>query len=210
MARVGCRETANSVIASGANRLRPTREEHFMSIDYGPLTGLIGSWKGDKGLDVSPEPDGPVESPYYETLEFLAAGDVENYEEQKLAIVSYHQVVTRKSNDEVFHDQVGYWLWDAASQTVMQTVTIPRGVSLTAGGTATGQGPIVLRVEAALGDPDWSISQSPFMRDRASTLAFAHEVTLDGDRLSYAETTTLAIYDQKSFAHTDANELVRA
>lgn len=178
-------------------------------IDYGPLAGLIGTWKGDKGLDVSPEPDGPVESPYYETLECVAAGDVENYEQQKLAIVRYHQVVTRKSNDEVFHDQVGYFLWDAASQTVMQTVTIPRGVCVTAGGTATGDGPIVLHVKAALGDADWGVAQSPMMRDNASTVAFEHEITLDGDTLRYAETTTLAIYGEGRFAHTDTNELTR-
>jgi hypothetical protein len=24
-----------------------------MGIDYGPLTGLIGSWKGDKGMDAA-------------------------------------------------------------------------------------------------------------------------------------------------------------
>ena len=180
-----------------------------MSIDYGPLTGLIGSWKGDKGLDVSPEPDGIEENPYYETLDCVAAGDVENYEEQELAIVRYHQVVYRKSNDEVFHDQVGYWLWDAASETVMQTLTIPRAVSVTAGGRASGTGPVVLEVRAALGDPDWPVAQSPFMRDNASTLAFEHKVTLDGDRLSYAETTTVAIYGQERFEHTDANELVR-
>ena len=181
-----------------------------MSIDYGPLAGLIGTWKGDKGLDLSSEPGGPVESPYYETLECLAGGDVENYEEQKLAIVSYHQVVTRKSNDQVFHDQVGYWLWDAASESVIQTLTIPRGVCVTAGGRATGSGTVVLEVKAALGHPDWGIAQSPFMRDRASTVAFEHKVTLDGDRLVYAETTTLEIYAEKRFAHTDANELVRS
>lgn len=180
-----------------------------MEIDYGPLAGLIGSWKGDKGLDVSPEPDGAEENPYYETLDCVAAGDVTNYEEQKLAIVRYHQVVWRKSNDEIFHDQVGYWLWDAASATVMQTLTIPRGVSVTAGGTATGSGPVVLQVRAALGDPDWGVAQSPFMRDRASTVAFEHKVTLDGDRLTYAETTTIEIYGHKRFAHTDTNELLR-
>ncbi len=181
-----------------------------MEIDYGPLTGLIGTWNGDKGLDVAPEPDGPAESPYYETIEFVAAGDVENFEEQRLAVVRYHQVVRRKSNDEVFHDQVGYWLWDAASQVVMQTITIPRAVSLVAGGSAEGTGPVVLRVRSAVDDPDWTISQSPMMRDHARTLAFEHEITLDGDRLRYAETTTLAIYDQEAFAHTDTNELTRA
>ena len=33
-------------------------------IDYGPLAGLIGVWKGDKGLDVAPEPDGTENNPY--------------------------------------------------------------------------------------------------------------------------------------------------
>ena len=27
-------------------------------VDYGPLHQLIGSWRGEKGLDVSPEQDG--------------------------------------------------------------------------------------------------------------------------------------------------------
>jgi len=180
-----------------------------MEIDYGPLGVLFGTWRGDKGLDVAPESDGPAESPYYETLEFTAAGDVENFEEQTLAVVRYHQTVFRKRNDKAFHDQVGYWLWDAASGLVMQTLTIPRGVSLVAGGAAEGDGPIVLRVRAAADDPDWTICQSPMMRDRARTLAFEHELTVDGDSLRYAETTTLAIYDQTRFAHTDENELRR-
>lgn len=183
-----------------------------MDIDYGPLAGLIGTWKGDKGLDVAPEPDGVEETPYYEVIVFEAAGDVENYVVQRLAIVRYHQVVMRKSNGEVFHDQLGYWLWDRASKTVIQTLTIPRGVCVTAGGTATGSapGPIVLEVRAALGDRDWPVAQSPFMRDHASTVAFHHTLTLEGDRLRYAETTTLDIYGQPRFAHEDANELQRA
>ena len=69
-------------------------------VDYGPLAGLVGTWKGDKGMDISPEPDGTEENPYYETIEFDAAGDVTNAESQTLAIVRYHQVVKRKSNDE--------------------------------------------------------------------------------------------------------------
>ena len=52
----------------------------------------------------------------YETITFEAAGDVTNAERQTLAVVRYHQVVRRKSNDEVFHDQVGYWTWDASGR----------------------------------------------------------------------------------------------
>ena len=105
-------------------------------VDYGPLAVLVGTWKGDKGVDVAPEPDGDERNPFYETIVFEAAGDVTNAEEQTLAIVRYHQVVTRKSNDEVFHDQIGYWLWDASNNGIVETFVIPRGVGVAAEGTA--------------------------------------------------------------------------
>ena len=43
-------------------------------IDYGPLAALVGTWKGDKGVDVAPEPDGDERNPFYETIVFEAAG----------------------------------------------------------------------------------------------------------------------------------------
>ena len=178
---------------------------------YGPLAALIGTWQGDKGMDVSPEPDGTEESPYYETIIFEAAGDVTNAEDQTLTIVRYHQVVTRKSNDEVFHDQIGYWTWDAASKTIAESVNIPRVVAVLAGGTFEGDvsgAEIVLEVAAKKNDPDWGIIESPFMRDRASTLAFEHRIQLAGDSMKYRELTTLEIYG-RNFDHTDANELTR-
>lgn len=84
-------------------------------VNYGPLTELIGAWHGDKGHDISPEPDGTENSPYYETITitFAAAGDVTNAESQRLTALHYRQIVQRKSNDEIFHDQTGYWIWDA-------------------------------------------------------------------------------------------------
>lgn len=91
-------------------------------IDYGPLQSLIGSWRGDKGVDSSPEPEGSEESPYYETLVFTPIGDVENAESQVLAVLRYQQIVRRKSNGEVFHDQTGYWIWDAREGVVMQSI----------------------------------------------------------------------------------------
>ncbi|MCZ6571374.1 MAG: heme-binding beta-barrel domain-containing protein [Deltaproteobacteria bacterium] len=180
-------------------------------IDYGPLAALIGTWQGDKGTDVSPEPDGTEENPYYETIVFEAAGDVTNAEAQTLAIVRYHQVVTRKSNNEVFHDQIGYWTWDPATKTIAQSVNIPRVVAVLAGGSFEGDASgseVVLDVYAKKGDPDWGIIESPFMRDSASTVAFEHRVEVSGDCMSYSETTSLDIYGRK-FDHTDTNELTR-
>ncbi len=180
------------------------------TVDYGPLSGLIGTWQGDKGLDVAPEPDGTEESPYFESIAFEAIGDVTNAESQVLVAVRYQQIVSRKSNGEVFHDQTGYWLWDAREGVVMQSVAIPRAVCVLAGGrwTAGAGSAVELSVAARLDDPDWGIIQSPFMRDKARTTAFEHTLRVDGDLLSYAETTQLEIYG-RSFEHTDGNELVR-
>jgi hypothetical protein len=179
-------------------------------IDYGPLACLVGTWTGGEGMDVAPEPDADEHNPYYETLIFEAAGDVTNAEQQTLAVVRYHQEVSRQSNDKVFHDQVGYWLWDAATGVVVQTLTIPRAVTLLAGGEARSEGDsTVLEVRAVDGDEQWGIVQSPFMQAQARTVEFRHRLVVTGDRLEYSETTVLDIYGKKAYEHTDGNTLQR-
>ncbi len=179
-------------------------------IDYGPLACLVGTWKGDSGMDVAPEPDDDEHNPFYETIVFEAAGDVTNAEEQTLSVVRYHQEVSRKSNDMVFHDQVGYWLWDAASGAVVQSLSIPRAVTLLAGGKATVESDrTVFEVRAADGDDQWGIVQSPFMQENARTLGFRHKLTVSGNTMSYNETTLLDIYGKHNYEHTDGNTLSR-
>lgn len=179
------------------------------TIDYGPLTGLIGTWKGDKGVDKAPEPAGEEKSLYYETLLFEDIGDVCNADQQSLAVLRYHQVVSRKSNDEVFHNETGYWSWDSKTDIITHSLTIPRGVCVLAGGTAkTKDSEIEIEVAATLGDPDWGIIQSPFMRDNASTTGFHHKISISGNNLSYVETITLDIYG-RTFEHSDRNRLQR-
>jgi len=179
-------------------------------LDYGPIACLVGTWDGDKGMDISPEPDDIEKKPYYETISFEAIGDVTNAEKQTLAVIRYQQIVTRKSNDQVFHDQTGYWMWDSATGVVMQSISIPRAVTLLAGGKATVTDKCTtLNVQAKLGDPDWGIVQSPFMRDNASTTAFELQLTVNKDAMSYSQTTFLDIYGKSSFDHTDRNKLTR-
>ena len=50
-------------------------------VDYGPLSYLLGSWEGDNGMDVAPEPDDTEHNPYFETLMFEPSGDVTNGEQ---------------------------------------------------------------------------------------------------------------------------------
>ena len=186
-----------------------TRSTTIDDVDYGPLASLVGMWRGDKGVDIAPEPDGIENNPYYETLLFEAIGDTTNGEEQVLAVLRYHQMASRKSNDKVFHNETGYWCWDFATDIIFQTFTIPRGVCVIAGGqaTETEQG-LSIDVIAKADDPDWSILQTPFMRDKAKTLKFTHNITLTDDTLSYKESTFVDIYG-KIFDHKDKNQLHR-
>jgi hypothetical protein len=178
------------------------------TVDYGPLACLIGTWRGDNGLDVAPDPEGVEENPYYETLTFTPIGDVTNATSQVLVGLRYLQSVSRKSNDQVFHDQTGYWMWDAATGTVSQSLLIPRVVGVIAAGRwRAGTGPIVLDVASEAGS-EWGVVESPFMRERARTLSCRHRVVVDGETLTYHETTVVDIYG-KRFDHTDTNTLTR-
>jgi len=182
-------------------------------INYGPLAALVGVWKGDKGVDRAPEPDGEERNPFYETITFEAAGDVTNAEQQTLSIVRYHQVVSRKSNDEVFHEQLGFWLWDPADDTIVETFVIPRGVAVVAGGKLAQPTDLlqelIFDVAADANSPEFGIVQAPFMFKQAKTTAFTHCMTVSGQHMQYTESTILDIYDKKSYDHKDVNSLRR-
>ena len=181
-------------------------------VDYGPLAALIGKWEGDQGVDIAPDPNGEVREPYFETITFEAGGTLSNAKEQTLVIVPYLQVVSRKSTGEVFHHQVGYWNWDPATGVIMESLTVPRGLALLAGGKypllEQYTSPIDLVVQVELGAADWGIAQSPFMRDKAKTTSFTHKLSVENETLTYSESTMLEIYG-KTFDHIDKNTLKR-
>ena len=181
-------------------------------IDFGPLAELIGVWKGDRGIDIAPEPSGTEKNPYSETITYTAVGDVKNAETQVLVVVRYHLEVMHKIKHTKIHDETGYWMWDAATGTVMNSIVIPRGVCVLAGGQfdsrANENGQITLDVKSSVDDAQWNIVQSPFMTDQAKTVSFARTILVGSGKMSYSQTTKLQIYD-KSFDHTDENELSR-
>lgn len=180
------------------------------NVDFGPLAGLIGSWSGDKGTDIAPDPDGKETNPYFETIVFSEVGKVTNGEAQNLATIHYHQIVMRKSDKKAFHNETGYWMWEADTNIVMHSLTIPRAVCLLAGGIYTGEkdanGRAIIDVAAKIDDEKWGIIQSPFMKENARTTEFTHRIIVGNGELSYSETTMVNIYG-KHFEHTDENEL---
>ncbi len=178
-------------------------------VDYGPLHQLIGSWRGDRGLDVAPEPDGIDKEAYYDEITFMPSGPADNAEEQDLVSLRYHQIVRKRKNGRIFHDQIGHWIYEPATGMVMHSLSIPRAVCLLAGGTLRQNGDeTIFQVAAEAGSATFGVVQSPFMLEKARTTAFSMTLTIAGDSLSYSETTSLEIYG-RSFEHTDNCELQR-
>ncbi|MCX7633630.1 MAG: heme-binding beta-barrel domain-containing protein [Turneriella sp.] len=174
---------------------------------FGPLAVLIGTWHGEQGLDVAPEPEGEARSPYFETITIEPVGDATNAEEQTLAVLAYKQVVSRKSDNSVFHHQIGYWYFDRNTKEIYYSLLIPRAVAVLARGRATAEnGKWHFSVIADAADKNYGILESAFMAAKASTKRFAMELEVQGTTLHYRMQTDVHIYG-RSFAHTDENTL---
>lgn len=175
--------------------------KNIIKVDYGPLAQFIGTWKGDKGIDIAPEPDGEENNPFYETIIFTDSGTVVNAEQQKLSILYYHQIVKRKSDNKVFHNQTGYWSWDSSTNNIVHSFVIPRGVCVLAEGQLLNN---TIEVSALLKDDN--IIQTSFMNNNAQTTEFNQKVSIKNGVMKYSQVTMLEIYG-KTFKHTDENEL---
>ncbi len=172
-----------------------------LDVNYGPFTHFIGTWKGDKGVDIAPEPDGEEDNPYYETIIFTESGTVTNAEKQTLSVLHYHQIVKRKSDDKVFHNQTGYWTWDFSSNNIIHSLTIPRGVCVLTERQLSGN-----TIEVSASTKDGNIIQPSFRVSNAKTTEFRQEINIDNGKMRYSQTIMLEIYG-KTFKHNDENEL---
>lgn len=180
------------------------------TLNYGPLTGLIGSWYGEQGKDVAPEPDGPEHNSFREAMTFSPACDVDNADQQELVSLQYRQEIHRLSDNKRIHDECGYWIWDEAANCIMHSFSMPRGLAVVAGGSWQGDADSSLVFEVAAGSdhPEWPIAQSAFLLNNATAMSFAQKLTLSGDSLSYSQTTMVDVYGNH-FEHTDSNQLRR-
>ena len=93
--------------------------------NLGPLTPLAGIWEG-RGLDVHPAEQGTEQNEYIERIE-LQPIDGQTNGPQLYYGLRYHTRIVKPDDVETFHDQVGYWLWEPATGTLVQTLAIPRG-----------------------------------------------------------------------------------
>jgi hypothetical protein len=129
---------------------------------------------------------------------------------QLLYGLRYHIHVNTPEEAITFHDQVGYWLWEPATGLIMQSIAIPRGQVVLAGGTAK-PGDKQISVEARRGDTRFGICSTTFLEEAFRTDYYRIDITFhDDDSWSYVTRTDLAVRGGvPAFDHRDTNRLRR-
>jgi hypothetical protein len=182
-----------------------------MTIDltlFGPLGTLVGTWQGAVGQDTAP--DGgrlPQNTPFREQIAFTPIGPAVNHD-QIVYVLSYTRTAWRLREDDPFHLQSGYWLWDPLAKQVMHSFMIPRGLTVLAGGNAEPDS-IVLRVTAVVGSSTFGICSNPFLDREFRTVRYESILTFNSAHsFSYEEDTQIQIKGRDAiFNHTDRNSL---
>jgi hypothetical protein len=177
--------------------------------NLGPLRPMAGIWEGARGLDVKPKSEGPKKQAYVERIE-LQPIDPQTNGPQLLYGLRYHTFITKPNQVRTYHDQVGYWLWEPATGTVIHTLTIPRGQVAMAQGTAAADARS-FELAAARDSETFGIRSAPFLEYAFKTVEFRIKVTINDDgSWGYEEDTVLMIRGQREpFHHTDRNLLTR-
>jgi hypothetical protein len=177
--------------------------------NLGPLAPMAGIWTSAQGMDINPKADGPERQPYIERIE-LQPIDAQTNGPQLFYGLRYHTYIVKPDAVETLHDQVGYWLWEPATETLIQTLSIPRGQTAMAVGHADANAKS-FRLEAVRGSTVNGISSNPFLEYAFRTDRYTITVTIHDDGTwSYEQETVLIIPGQtEPFAHTDRNTLVK-
>jgi hypothetical protein len=177
--------------------------------NLGPLAALAGVWRGTKGVDVNPKADGPQTQAYIDHID-LQPIDPQTNGPQLLYGLRYHQHIVKPGEVETYHDQVGYWLWEPATQTIMQTLATPRGqVAMAVGKASTDAREFELVAER--GSTTYGICSNPFLEEAFRTERWRIRVSISTDGTwSYEQETRLILRGaSEPFLHTDKSTLTK-
>jgi len=177
--------------------------------NLGPLRAMAGIWQGLRGVDVKPKAEGPKTQVYVERIE-LQPIDPQTNGPQLFYGLRYHTHVVKPNQVKMYHDQVGYWLWEPATNTVIHTLTIPRAQVVMAGGKASAEAK-EFELIATRDSESFGIRSAPFLEYAFKTVEFRIKVSINPDGTwSYAEDTVLMIRGKpEPFHHTDKNTLTK-
>lgn len=187
----------------------PANQDGDTLKNLGPLAGMAGIWTGERGLDVKPKADGPKKQAFVERIELQPIDPVTNGP-QLLYGLRYHTYIVKPGLTKLYHDQVGYWLWEPATNTVIQTLAIPRGQIAMAVGQASADAKS-FELVATRGAETYGICSNPFIEHAFKTVEYRIKVDINADGTwSYDEDTVMMIRGQtEPFHHTDRNTLTR-
>ncbi|HET7524003.1 MAG TPA: heme-binding beta-barrel domain-containing protein [Acidimicrobiales bacterium] len=179
--------------------------------EWGPLAALAGTWEGNDGLDVSyHNVRGAVgETGYFEKVELKPFGPVDNGK-QSLYGLDYRMAAWRHGEEDQnpFHTEVGYWLWDAADGQVMRCFMVPRGAVLIAGAACAADAR-TFTMRADPGVATYGILENAYLAVRASTRHYECTVTVVDDNSWRYESDTVVRLETMGgeMHHTDRNTL---
>ncbi|NML43872.1 FABP family protein [Ramlibacter sp. G-1-2-2] len=187
----------------------PADQDGNTLANLGPLRRMAGLWRGERGLDVKPKADGPRKQAYIEHYE-LQPIDPQTNGPQLLYGLRYHTFIHKPGLTKMYHDQVGYWLWEPATGMVLHTLALPRGQVAMASGQATADADR-FELRAARGSLENGIVSNPFLEHAFTTLEWRIAVRFNADGTwSYEQDTVLQIQGQaEPFHHTDRNTLTK-
>jgi hypothetical protein len=176
--------------------------------NLGPLTAMAGTFEGT-GFDEHPVAWGTEQNTFFEHYE-LEPIDAQTNGPQLFYGLRYHTHIVKPGEVETFHDQVGYWLWEPAADTITLTLGIPRAQVLLASGPAPASA-TEFELTATLGLETYGILSNPFLDTSFRTESYRIHVTLNADGTwSYEEEGKLRIPGRDQlFSHIDRNTLTR-
>ncbi len=178
--------------------------------ELGPLVGLQGTWEGDAGVDLafSNEKGTIGETPFRERTTFNPFGPVENGQ-QVLYGLDYRTAAWRGDEENPFHTEVGYWLWDAENRQVLRCFVIPRGTMVLAGGEVDPEASS-FSLHAEVGSETYGILSNLFLAEAARSIRYELLVTVGDGTFSYDETTSIVHARlPELLLHRDQNTLQR-
>jgi len=181
-----------------------------MLAHLGPLAALVGIWEGKEGVDIAPAKEGLKETHFRERMTFEPIGPVVNGP-QTLYGLRYSTVAWPLIQEQPFHEEVGYWLWDAERKQVMRCFIVPRGVVVNAGEISEPDAKEFC-MTAEAGSGVYGILSNPFLEEAMKTLRYELTVTIHEPwKFGYKEDTQLQIAGHPDvFHHTDENILKRS
>jgi hypothetical protein len=175
--------------------------------NLGPLAALAGTWEGDQGIDTSRIQSKETVTKFREKIVFEPLGPVNNGP-QALYGLRYSMTAWRLGEDDAFHEELGYWLWDGDRKQVLRCFMVPRGVLINAGGDAEVDSKS-FHLEADVGSETYGILSNKYLDESYKTKKYVLDVAINDDgSFTYKEDTQLWIPINKAiFHHTDENTL---